>query len=203
LVSLFYKSDLLYRIGCTLRPFIENLFKVNIVYGEPLNLDESSAFIIENACPSIFINRKIPRSKRKDIIRDIIKKLNREGFEAKSSEELYGVYYEDFPDIFIVTDEVHIVKGSGKEIKAKFNRGFHSRNGLFAIKAPGIKPRRLNIRLIDLAPTILDIFDIGSPTDMEGKSIFGGIKKVEPLYAQSERQKIVKTIKKLKGRIRT
>lgn len=199
LVWVFYKSGLLYKIGSIIKPLIENLLKINLIYEESVDIEKSVAFVVESAWPSIFINKNIPKKERKTIVFEIIKKLIQEGIEAKSSEELYGISGDNFPDVFIVNEKYYVVKRGGKEIKIKFNRGFHSVNGFFAIKTPETKPQRVNMRLIDLAPTILDLFNVGIPKDMEGKSIFGGAKRIEPLY-QLEKQKIAESVKKLKKR---
>ncbi len=198
LTELFYKNKLLYKIGSILKPLIENLFKFNFIYDEYIDIEKSIVFTVENTWPSIFVNRNIPKEKRKVIMSEIIRKLNTEGIEAKSSEELYGVSSDDFPDVFIVNEKYYVVKGCGKMIKAKFNRGFHSVNGFFAIKTPEVKPKKINMKLVDLAPTILDLFNVGVPKDMVGKSIFGGVKRIEPLYYQFERQKITKKVKELR-----
>jgi len=48
----------------------------------------------------------------------------------------------------------------------------HSQHGILVMANAGLKPgRRDGMHLMDVAPTILDVFDIPVPDDMEGKSL--------------------------------
>ena len=61
----------------------------------------------------------------------------------------------------------------------------------FALRAPGLAPRRIpeKVCLVDLAPTVLDLFGIRAPAAFQGRSLVpllrGGRLSEEPTYAET------------------
>jgi predicted AlkP superfamily phosphohydrolase/phosphomutase len=137
-------------------------------------------------------------------------------------EEIYdGKYLENAPDLIIEpTDGIVITAGIlshgqiwsyPSELKENWT-GCHKRNGIYFAIGPGIK-KGVNINscsLYDIAPTVLHIFGLSIPNDMDGKvltEIFEDgseyakreIDLVDPLFYEKdlEKDKIKDVIKNL------
>lgn len=145
---------------------------------------------------------------------EIIEGLGELSVKAYRREELYhGEYLELAPDIIIQTDDnVNSISGRvgyGKEFLEGFG-GAHDRlNGTFIAWGSNIKENKeINAKLQDVAPTILHMFGIPIPKDMDGrvlKEIFKGELAMREIGYEDlqENEKIGKKIKVLKysGRI--
>lgn len=95
------------------------------------------------------------------------------------SEEIYsGKYAKKGPDLVALdSDEYHNKGGIG--IDTLFSKSLWKGNnalyGMYLISGDGIKKgKKIDIDIYDLAPTILHIFNIPIPLDMDGKVIKGG-----------------------------
>lgn len=130
-------------------------------------------------------------------------------------EEIYsGDYVNLCPDIIGAFDEKQTIipTQSLSNIQWDFSKsnwsGVHKLHGIFCISGPEIKKNKEieNAKIIDLAPTILHLFNVPIPVDMDGKvlleifqenSIF---KKNKIIYSKSQNEKyrIKKKILKLK-----
>lgn len=134
--------------------------------------------------------------------------------------ELYnGKYIDNAPDIIILPNE-------GYEIQSRFDdatwdfspkedgwSGVHKLHGIFLAQGPDIKQGATieGARIIDLAPTILHMFGVPIPQDMDGrvlKEIFHEdsemaqhkvLYKEEMMKIDKERTQIKNKIRKLKG----
>ena len=135
----------------------------------------------------ISINREVCEERYETIREEIIKKLlklkDRDGKniiqEAWKREEIYsGHYVKDVPDIVIVTDgdysttpipSRHIVSGRKKRV---ITGAHHSAlEGIFIAYGPDIKSgEKINrMSILDIAPTILHMYGIPIPRDMDGR----------------------------------
>jgi predicted AlkP superfamily phosphohydrolase/phosphomutase len=130
------------------------------------------------------------RSEREyeDLRREIAYKLSeiketdkRERFSCKvyTKEELYwGKHADVAPDLaveFFVDDlkctatlELGTDPLAGYWTKP-FVTGTHLREGVWLIRGPNVKNKRIDARIMDLAPTMLRMFDVHIPDDMDGR----------------------------------
>ena len=104
--------------------------------------------------------------------------------EAYAAEDIYsGPHVGEAPDIvFIIDDgrcEVDAEVGSGKLFEAGASltnwTGTHIKHGVFIARGPGIKRgyRVEKAGILDIAPTVLRLFGIPPPDDMDGKALEG------------------------------
>ena len=102
--------------------------------------------------------------------------------EAHTAEEVYsGPYMGEAPDIiFTIEDgrcEMDAKVGDGSLFASGAPltgwTGTHTKNGVFIARGPGIKRgyRVENSRIIDVAPTILHMFGVPLPGDMDGRAL--------------------------------
>jgi len=100
--------------------------------------------------------------------------------EAYTAKEAYsGPYLGDAPDIVFIVDEgrceVDAKVGDGGLFEAGAPltgwTGTHTRDGVFIARGPGIKRgyRVENAQIIDVAPTILRLFGIPLPREIDGR----------------------------------
>lgn len=138
-------------------------------------------------------------------------------------EELYnvGVHNTTLPDLVVlVNEDINGVSpgiGSGKILTYGIG-GNHRLKGIFLAYGPGIKEgyKLENIRIYDITPTILHIFGLPIPNDMEGKVLIeifeenSEFAKREPKYIDAsyytkkqEDEKLKNAVKnlKLKGKL--
>jgi predicted AlkP superfamily phosphohydrolase/phosphomutase len=130
----------------------------------------------------------VPNEEREKLCQAIIDELknladpftgDRVIVEAYKAEELYsGPYLEEAPDlVFIVEDgryEVDAQVGSDTLFDAGAPStgwtGTHTRDGIIIAKGPGIKLdyKIQKAKILDVAPTLLHLFGIPIPVDMDG-----------------------------------
>ena len=171
-----------------------------------------------------------------DTIRDeIIKKLKslkdpktgkRLNIQVFKREDIYGVGVQnkELPDLVVLVNEdingINPNIGMG-EVISYGRGGNHRLNGIFLAYGPGIKKaQRVDAKIYDIAPTILHIFGLPIPNDMNGRVLMEIFeedsefarrkpKYVDPSYYEKgqEDEKIKKALKKaiknlkLKGKI--
>jgi len=215
------------------------LQKVAPLSFEDLKIDwpNTKAFAYD-VCGEIYINLEGRESKGsvipedyENIKNEIIQKLKNltdpetgERINPKifKREEIYkGEYVNKLPDIYIqVNEKIQSIKPSVgyKQIFRKGKGGNHRINGIFIAYGPEIKKgyKIKDVKIYDIAPTILHIFDAPIPKDIDGhilKEIFEDRSKLNernPRYVdkcyysvQSEKTRIKEIIKTLKnqGRI--
>lgn len=134
---------------------------------------------------------------------------------AFEREEVYkGPYVSKAPDLIIVPESGYQIVGSlsnPESIWGKCPMGreaFHERYGIFLVYGPNIKKcaQIQDAKIYDIAPTILHIFGLHIPKDMDGrvlKEIFEKDSELakRPMKYQEvdEKEKLSKKIKKLKN----
>ena len=165
----------------------------------------------------VYINLKgrepqgIVKKEEYELLRNkIIKELQEKSVKAFRREELYyGDYLELAPDIIIQTDDyvnsISAKVGYGKEFIEGFG-GSHRINGIFIAWGPDIKENlEIKAKIYDVAPTILHMFGIPIPKDMDGrvlKEIFKGELAMREIKYQEidERNRIKKKLGELRRR---
>jgi len=133
-------------------------------------------------------------------------------------EDLYsGPYVSDAPDIIFLTNNFEYAATDriyGDKIVSEpvhKGRGTHRMNGIFVAYGPDIKDTGEDIgraRITDLAPTILHMFNLEIPEDMDGKVLTDIFNPDSPVAktpiryrktTDAEKERIKERIKKLKG----
>lgn len=177
----------------------------------PILWKKSKAFSYGN-WGTIYINMELVKEDEYEQLRSkIIEGLQEISVKAYRKEELYhGEYLDIAPDIIIqIDDYVNSVNGKvgyNKEFMEGFPQdGYHRKNnGTFIAWGPKIKKNfNIDAQIFDISPTILHIFGIPIPEDIDGKvlkEIFtGSLATKEIKFQQSiESEKIIKKIKSLK-----
>jgi len=174
----------------------------------------------------IYINSKIKSDKKKyeKLRNELINKIEsiknpktgeRLAKKVYKKEELYrGKYLSKAPDLVILPNEGYEIATPAESNKMwifnpKNRTGTHKIKGIFLASGPKIKKdcKIENIKIYDIAPTILHIFGFPLPSDIDGKvlteifeddSEFAKRKAryVDPIYY--EKEKIKEKIGKLK-----
>jgi len=219
-IALTLKINRIYNI---LREYLPIRLEVNI---EP-DIQNSLAYAVSTESCGIYINSTkrfengiIDNEKYNEIKCDILRMLKEMEWNGKkvfknvwSKEKIYlGSYMEMAPDIVFLPNthwpSLSITSSNLFDDKQLNN---HALNGIFLAYGPGIKKRYKieGMKIYDIAPTILHIFDLPIPNDMDGKvpiEIFEEnsefakrrLKYVNPSYYEEEEKKIGQTIQNLK-----
>ena len=114
---------------------------------------------------------------------EIIRGLQEISVKAHKREELYhGEYLESAPDIIIETDDyitsISPTVGFGTEFLEGSDGSHRKDNGTFIAWGPDIKKNfEKNAKIYDVTPTILHMFGISIPKDMDGMVLKGIFKE--------------------------
>jgi len=116
----------------------------------------------------------------------------------------FGPYAEYGPDLFVLfengrwqTSEL-VGYGPGKIFSFDpvllSEEGAHGPVGYFCLIGPGIsaKGEQMNVSLVDIAPTVLELMDLKAPKEMEGKTI---VSKEEITVSSKEADKVRSRLK--------
>jgi len=131
----------------------------------------------------------------------------------KREEIYFGKYVDDAPDLTILFNEGYTIASAARsrEMWNYATRGWtgvHELQGIFLASGPGIKKNveLEGAKIYDLAPTILHVFGIPIPSDMDGrvlKEIFeegSALAKREIEYQEvDEKARIRERIRELKA----
>lgn len=162
----------------------------------PIEWDKTKAFSYAT-WGTIYINLRgrepqgiVEEEEYEKLRSEIIEGLREISVKAYRREELYhGKYLKLAPDIVIRTDDhvnsVSAKVGYGKEF-LEWNDGSHRINGTFIARGPSIKENfEMEASICDVAPTILHMFGMPIPRDMDGK-VLKEIFKDDSLIARRE-----------------
>jgi len=182
----------------------------------PIIWEETRAF--SSPLGAIYINMRnreprgiVAEEEYEKLREEIIEELRKISVKAHKGEELYcGEYMKLSPDIVIEIDEnttaLSSRLGYGK-IFLEGEGGNHCReNGIFFAYGPDIKNKKINAKIYDIAPTILHMFGIPIPKEMDGRvleEIFvpKSSKRVSSFLSEKERiRKKVRMLTYRRGR---
>ncbi|MDY6965244.1 MAG: alkaline phosphatase family protein [Halobacteriota archaeon] len=167
----------------------------------------------------IYINNNVVKDDRefKDLLIEELRMIRNpvtgEKFaeEIYKTEEIYGHVNSNAPDIFILPKSGYLLKNviSEKEWNFETERwsAIHELEGIFIAYGPDIKKNSeiKNLRIYDIAPTILHLYNIPIPQDVDGrviKNIFQEDSEVynrEVVIEAKEKELILNKIDRLKG----
>ena len=89
-------------------------------------------------------------------------------------EDIYeGEFVDEAPDLVALdAPRYHNKGGIGEDqvFADSYWRGNNARDGLYAISGPSVSTDRVDAQIYDLAPAILELFDVEVPTAMDGTS---------------------------------
>jgi len=132
--------------------------------------------------------------------------------DAFRREDIYhGPYISEAPDIIFLTNNLeygatdriygnHLVSEPVRK-----GRGSHRMNGIFIAHGPDIKNAGDYLgrsRIIDLAPTILHMFNLEIPEDMDGKVLINIFKPGSPIAKRPIKYRKITEEEKIKEKIR-
>lgn len=193
------------------------------------NVDESFAISISHSSRAIYINTKgrfvngiVEAGTQYEEIRNSIMTKLKELKSPKTGEKVFknvfkkeDIYCGDFlsmaPDIILVPDRYFISMGthSGAIFNDKTIANDHALEGIFMAYGPDIKKGATieNAKIYDIAPTLLHIFGLPIPKDMDGKvlkEIFKedsqlATREIEYQEVGDEKEKISKKIRGLRS----
>jgi predicted AlkP superfamily phosphohydrolase/phosphomutase len=125
---------------------------------------------------------------RGHVIKELIRLKDPETMEriverVYTKEELYsGRFQSEAPDLIAVTNPKYLIIGDSypelfkkagntqDNLRSSRLSGFHRKDGILIMRGPKIrKEGEINARIIDLTPTILYLFDLHVPRDMDGR----------------------------------
>lgn len=216
------------------RKSVEKVLRTSIA--DEIDFEKSKAYCLGHTIPfgAIYINASNEKEKEeikaklihdlKNISRDIRREVSVQIYEP---EKLYSGEKVDFlPDIIFTINNWRCVIIEDTFDRPLFEEepfstrhtGSHRLNGIFLAYGPGIKKgyEIKNAKIYDIAPTILHIFGLPIPNDMDGRVLMeifepdSEFAKRKPVYVdpsyykrKQEDEKLKKAIKnlKLKGKI--
>jgi len=111
---------------------------------------------------------------------------------VKTKEELYcGPYLKDAPDIMFNSLKQNTL-GFGAAMflsdelfNTPFKPGNHRRNGVLMATGSGVGSGNVNAEIMDIAPTLLNLFSFPIPEQMDGE-VIRAISSSEPRYSRPE-----------------
>lgn len=193
----------------------------------PQELDESKVdwsrtrAFCKPGCGEIYLNVKgrepegmIKPGKEYEKVRDdIIKNLNdvknpntgkKLNPQTYKQEEVFGENaFNGAPDLVIVQDDniptVNSRIGTGKIFSKPSLPGEHRVNGMFLATGPGVKKNfKFDTKIKDITPTILHIYNVPIPKDMDGNVIFdifeegNELRKRKVVYESRKEKDVIK-----------
>ena len=127
-------------------------------------------------------------------------------------EDIYhGPYVSEAPDIIFLTNNLEYIATDriyGDSLVSepvRKGRGTHRMNGIFIAYGPDIKDTGESMgraRIIDLAPTILHMFNLEIPEDMDGKVLTNIFKPSSPIAKRPIKYRKITEEEKIKEKIR-
>ncbi|MEM0141447.1 MAG: alkaline phosphatase family protein [Thermoplasmatales archaeon] len=154
-----------------------------------LNWKESRVIALDEG---LFYVNPLYEEEREEIMRELTSKLD--SLKSKSGKKLYnrilkgrevywGPYVSEAPDVVALTNEIYHqrLQMSGylwasdipdEKMAYRTRQVAHHRiRGIFGLVGPGIAPKAVTPSIYDLAPTILKLFGLDIPHELDGKPL--------------------------------
>jgi len=186
-----------------------------------IDFERSTVFVPTRESMSVYVGAS-KRERRQEIVQDmveVLRQLEHDGRrvfkEVLVKDEVYsGPFIESAPDILVIADGFYISPALGDEVYGEFDEGaWHDLRGVFLAYGSSIKTSSqelTNLRIYDIAPTILHVLGLPVPAEMDGRVVEGifentsesakrGIvyREGEP---EDEKRRVSETIERLKAR---
>jgi len=166
-----------------------------------IDFQKSKFYVPTNEAMGVCVNEFDPLVKEK-LISNIIKLLKKIKYNninifksiLRKEEIFKGPYVNDAPDIILISEDFLVTAQPFGMFVEKFNRGYHDIHGIFIAYGENIREgyyAEKGIKIYDIAPTVLYIFNVPIPNDMDGRvlaeifKIRSEIRKREPKYVDS------------------
>jgi len=177
----------LFRIAThpVIRPISERIFKA--IFGGAkarssagIDFDSSKVFVPTSESMSIYV-RETERKKREEIVEEIVETLRELEYKGQRvfkevlvKDGVYsGPFIESSPDILLTPNGFHISSALSDKVYGEFDRGgWHDLRGVFLAYGSNIitsSEELTNLKIYDIAPTILHVFGLPIPRDMDGR----------------------------------
>jgi len=207
LIDIVKRSRFLLNISKSPYRLIRKL-PLNLVKQPKIDYENSKAVCLIKNVPLVKILEK-DAVKKKKLIKELLIKLNSlTGIKAYEVKHFYdGKYTKDiltFGEIIIDLGKYELDIFVGDNIFLQGPTAFHSNWGIFAAYGSEIDNKNIKANVVDIAPTILHMFNMKVPADMDGKllSIFKkssnvAKRKVNFTKVSLEKEQIDLAIKKL------
>ncbi len=165
------ENKILLRIADKLKPKLEGILNTNFVVGQPIDIERSLAFVVEDNTGGVYINRGLSINERESIKKEIIAKISGiGGINVHDSATIYG---SDIPysvaDIYLESSKYWMKRGLAGTVFSNVYIAHHRRHGILTLVGDAFSSKANNARIMDIAPTILHIMNCPVPDDMEGR----------------------------------
>ena len=207
------------RIEPISKRILEAVFRVpKVKPNVGIDFDSSKVFVATSESMSVYV-REMEGEKRAGIVEEIVETLRELEYrgqrvfkEVLPKDGVYsGPFTESSPDILLVPNGFYISSVLGNDVYGEFDKGaWHDLRGIFLAYGSNIKTSSqelTKLKIYDIAPTILHVFGLPIPKDMDGqvlREIFdekSDLAKRETVYqeaeAKDEKQRIKEKIERL------
>jgi predicted AlkP superfamily phosphohydrolase/phosphomutase len=186
------ENKMLAGIAAKLKPKIEDILNTKFVVGQPIDIERSLAFSVEDSTGGVYVNRSLSINERESIKKEIIAKISSVGgINAYDSTTIYG---SDIPysvaDIYLESSKYWIKRGLEGTIFSNVYIAHHRRHGILTLVGDAFSGNADGARIMDVAPTILHIMNCPVPDDMEGRVLIEALSdkyKEGVMYERAEK----------------
>lgn len=170
---------------------LEHMLNTRFVLSQPIDLEKSLAFAVEETAGSIYINKKLfGGDKAEDLKKEIISKLGAQAPEITTydSKVLYGQNMAStVPDLYLTSSKYWIRRGLAGTVYSDIYQDHHRREGILILQGEIFENSPVDPRIMDLAPTTLHICNCPVPHDMEGRVLTESLKKTSEVASRPVR----------------
>lgn len=162
------------------RSKMEHLLDTRFVLSQPIDLENSLAFSVEETAGALYVNKKLlSEDQAEDLKKEIMSKLSSvQDIKTYDSKELYGPNISNtIPDVYLTSSKYWIRRGLAGSVYSDIYQDHHRREGVLILSGEAFENAPVNPRIMDLAPTILHISDCPVPDDMDGRVLSESLRR--------------------------